>query len=95
MFLDSVNQNDFVMKKRPMQFQGQPYDLYQGPSSKKEKLEEMPSDEYMEFCRSLYLPLKEIGYKDRIHWLKIQKSIRDIVYEAQLESVTKAAPDLQ
>ncbi|EGT56079.1 hypothetical protein CAEBREN_07271 [Caenorhabditis brenneri] len=95
MFLDSVN-TDFAMKKRPMtMFPGSTYDLYSGPSSKKEKIEDLPTDEFMEFCRSLYLPLKEIGYKDRVHWLKIQKTIRDIVFDTQIELVTKAPPDMQ
>lgn len=96
-FLDAANQSDFAVKKRnlSMSFPGQSYDLYHGPPVKKDKLDEIPTDEYMEFCRSLYLPLKEIGYKDRVQWLKIQKTIRDVVYEAQLESVTKAPPDIQ
>ena len=97
MFLDAVNQPDFALKKRAvsMTFPAQSYDMYQGPTMKKEKLEEIPTDEYMEFCRSIYLPLKEIGYKDRVRWLKIQKTFRDIIYEAQLESAVKPPVDMQ
>uniref|UniRef100_A0A1I7T256 MADF domain-containing protein n=1 Tax=Caenorhabditis tropicalis TaxID=1561998 RepID=A0A1I7T256_9PELO len=96
MFLDNIN-HDFAMKKRPMPmpFPGQPYDIYPVPQMKKDKLDDIPTDEYMEFCRSMYLPLKEIGYKDRVHWLKIQKTIRDIIFEAQMETVTKTPPDMQ
>ncbi|CAI2301742.1 unnamed protein product [Caenorhabditis sp. 36 PRJEB53466] len=103
MFLEVPINPEYLMKKRmhvtpilPHPQQSQPYEMYTGPASKKEKIDDSPpSDEFMEFCRSLYLPLKEVGYKDRVHWLKIQKAIRDIVYEAQLESVTKGPPDMR
>lgn len=101
MFLDSTNGHPvFGLKKRLQQHiaqypahthSPQPFDMY--PIAKKEKIEDPPTDEFMEFCRSLYLPLKEVGFKDRVQWLKIQKTIRDIVYEAQMDSVTKN-PDM-
>ncbi|KAK6052095.1 hypothetical protein COOONC_10400 [Cooperia oncophora] len=40
-------------------------------------------DEYMAFCRSLLHPLREIAYKDRIQYLKVQKAIRDLLHDAQ------------
>ncbi|VDO22307.1 unnamed protein product [Haemonchus placei] len=42
-------------------------------------------DEYMAFCRSLLHPLREIAYKDRIQYLKVQKAIRDLLHDAQMD----------
>uniref|UniRef100_A0A8R1DEH0 MADF domain-containing protein n=1 Tax=Caenorhabditis japonica TaxID=281687 RepID=A0A8R1DEH0_CAEJA len=87
--------NEFGARKRPQTSSYSPppppnYEVYPAPAPTKiEKLDTAPSDEFLEFCRSLYLPLKEIGDKDRIQWLKTQKTIRDIVHEAQMESVAK------
>ncbi|KIH52993.1 hypothetical protein ANCDUO_16890 [Ancylostoma duodenale] len=35
--------------------------------------------------RSLLHPLREIAYKDRIQYLKVQKAIRDLLHDAQMD----------
>ncbi|CAI4231607.1 unnamed protein product [Auanema sp. JU1783] len=47
-------------------------------------------DEYMGFCRSLVYPMREIGYKDRVELLKLQKAIRDLVHDAQMNVLIKS-----
>ncbi|CAI5438535.1 unnamed protein product [Caenorhabditis angaria] len=49
------------------------------------------SDEFMTFCRSLYHPLKEIAHKDRIQYLKLQKTIIDLIHNTQMDVLTKVA----
>ncbi|UMM13042.1 hypothetical protein L5515_001516 [Caenorhabditis briggsae] len=97
LFLDTANHHnsEYIMKKRSlsMPFPSSSFEAYHGIPSKKEKLEETPTDEFMEFCRSLYLPLKEIGLKDKVQWLTLQKTIRDIIYNAQLENI-KGPPNM-
>ncbi|CAD6184823.1 unnamed protein product [Caenorhabditis auriculariae] len=57
------------------------------PSAKRTREESEDMDEYMGFCKSLYHPLREIGYKDRVQLLKAQKAIRDIIHDAQMEAL--------
>ncbi|TKR92111.1 hypothetical protein L596_006827 [Steinernema carpocapsae] len=44
-------------------------------------------DEYDAFCRSLAFPLREIGVKNRIEFLRLQKSIQDLIYEKQMATL--------
>uniref|UniRef100_A0A0R3S1I1 MADF domain-containing protein n=1 Tax=Elaeophora elaphi TaxID=1147741 RepID=A0A0R3S1I1_9BILA len=42
-------------------------------------------DEYSAFCNSLIYPLREIGSMNRLEYIKLQKLIRDAIYEKQME----------
>uniref|UniRef100_A0A914C6N0 MADF domain-containing protein n=1 Tax=Acrobeloides nanus TaxID=290746 RepID=A0A914C6N0_9BILA len=46
-------------------------------------------DEYASFCKSLIYPLRDLGMANRMEYLKLQKNIRDAVYEAQMRNLVK------
>ncbi|VDN28316.1 unnamed protein product [Cylicostephanus goldi] len=88
MFLDDLfNVHRNVQKRRIDEVSGSSQGSLVGgkriaPQSGEETEEE---DEYMAFCRSLLHPLREIAYKDRIQYLKVQKAIRDLLHDAQMD----------
>ncbi|OZC12759.1 hypothetical protein X798_00393 [Onchocerca flexuosa] len=42
-------------------------------------------DEYSAFCNSLIYPLRDIGSMNRLECIKLQKVIRDVIHEKQME----------
>ncbi|KAH7728428.1 Protein MADF-10 [Aphelenchoides avenae] len=45
-------------------------------------------DEYSAFCSSLVHPLREIGSGSRVEFLRLQKTIRDAIYETQMRMLS-------
>uniref|UniRef100_A0A1I7XYI0 MADF domain-containing protein n=1 Tax=Steinernema glaseri TaxID=37863 RepID=A0A1I7XYI0_9BILA len=44
-------------------------------------------DEYDAFCRSLAYPLREIGTRNRVEFLRLQKAIQDQIFEKQMATL--------
>ncbi|KAK0429352.1 hypothetical protein QR680_011337 [Steinernema hermaphroditum] len=44
-------------------------------------------DEYDAFCRSLAFPLREIGTRNRLEFLRLQKAIQDQIFEKQMATL--------
>uniref|UniRef100_A0A1I7XPX7 MADF domain-containing protein n=1 Tax=Heterorhabditis bacteriophora TaxID=37862 RepID=A0A1I7XPX7_HETBA len=95
MFLEELFGNQRGGKRRLDEVAGpsQAADVSVNQTKRLRTDEDSEEDEYMAFCeyfenfsgRSLLYPLRDIGYKDRVQFLKVQKSIRDLLHETQME----------
>ncbi|CAJ0944085.1 unnamed protein product, partial [Mesorhabditis belari] len=46
-------------------------------------------DQYFDFCRSILHNLRKIGEMDRMKYLQLTKSIRDMIYDAEVELLSQ------